>query len=256
VSHDRPANDPLIWPPEWRRRGKVSWVVGMLLLLGLVAGALGLGVVDIASGEVGRGGFFVLGAVFSSTALAAVYARRARRGRTAVERGELPAIDQGGVLIRYSRRLALGYLAIIVAGLVFFGVLAVGGVATVVDEGLGSAWVPLLLSVAVCGYLLWATVDIVLGRLARGMLALTPDGIYHRSWAMHAYVPWRDIMFVRATEAHGPLIEVAVAVNSTSWTRRTSLLWKQGELAFAPHLAVRADLLSVEPALAFHLVRF
>ena len=98
-------SDPLTWPPEWRRHGKASWVVGMLLLFGLAVAALAVGAVDLASGNTGRGAWFELGGLFSLAALSAVYARRARR-RTSVEWGELPVIGQHGVLIRYSLWIA------------------------------------------------------------------------------------------------------------------------------------------------------
>ncbi|HEY9474362.1 MAG TPA: hypothetical protein VIS06_10995, partial [Mycobacteriales bacterium] len=51
-------------------------------------------------------------------------------------------------------------------------------------------------------------------------------------------------------------ITMVVYINSESWFRRTSRLWKQDEFRLAPHMVVKAAYLSVDPALAYHALRF
>lgn len=71
--------------------------------------------------------------------------------------------------------------------------LAVGGLAS----GAGGGNLALLVAaLLVCAYLLRCMVDLLRGRLGLGLVALTPSGSYHRSWAMRAYLPWTDVLAV------------------------------------------------------------
>ena len=49
---------------------------------------------------------------------------------------------------------------------------------------------------------------------------------------------------------------MAVTEPGNSWFRRASRLWRQEELAFAPHLAIRTMFVAVDPALVYHTLRY
>lgn len=215
------------------------------------AGGVALGVAAAVT-RTNEVGLLLVGSPLLLVAAALVYLSRARRqGSCGLAVREVPELRERGVILPYSAALGWGYVAAGAYCLLFFGLVAVGGLAAG-DGGLALLVVALL----VCGYLLWCVIDLVRGRLGVGFVGLTPRGIYHRSWAMCAYLPWEDVVDVVPADARGPLIQVVAAANTSGWVRRTSAAWRQGELAFAPHLAVQGRFLAVEPELLYRAVSF
>lgn len=219
----------------------------LLALFG--AGGLALGVAAVPADGVG---LLLVGSPLLLVAAALVYLSRARRpdARGLAVR-EVPELGERGLVLPYSAALGWAYVVAGAYCLLFFGLIAAGGLLAG-----GGGVVLLVVALLLCGYLLWCAVDLARGRLGLGLVALTPSGIYHRSWAMRAYLPWADAVQVVPDDVRGPLVQVIAAANTTGWVRRTSSAWRQGELAFAPHLAVQGRFLAADPVLLLRAVVF
>lgn len=212
-------------------------------------GGIALGVASVSRDGVG---LLLVGSPLLLVAAVLVYLSRARRqttGGLAVR--EVADLGERGVVLPYSAALGWGYVVTGAYCLLLFGLIAAGGLLAG-----GGGLVLLVAALLVCGYLLWCLVDLARGRLGVGLVALTPSGIYHRSWAMRSYLPWDDVLDVVPADARGPLVQVVAAANTTGWVRQTSSTWRQGELAFAPHLAVQGRFLAADPMLLLRAVRF
>jgi hypothetical protein len=219
----------------------------LLALLG--AGGLALGVAEIPTEGVG---FLVVASPSLLIAAALVYLLRARRrGRGSLAVAAVADLGERGVVLPYSAALGCGCAVAGVYCLLFSGLIAIGGWADGSVVGL-SLFVAALLA---CTYLLWCVVDLARGRLRRGFVALTPSGIYHRSWARRSYLPWTDVLEV-VSEDREPLVRVVGIANTTGWDRRTSSTWPQEELNTAPHLVVPGRFLAVHPELLYRAIRF
>lgn len=234
----------------WPVRRRTSWVVTAVLLAVSGAGGLALGVATL---QTDGAGLLLVGSPLLIVVAALVYLSRARRpgtGGQAVR--EVAELGERGLVFAYSRALGWAYVVAGAYCLLFFGLIAAGGLAAGV--GGGGDVVLLAAALLVVGYLSWCAVDLVRGRLGPGLVALTPSGIYHRSWALRSYLPWDDVVDVVPGDARGPLVQVIAAANTTGWVRRTSSTWRQAELAYAPHLVVQGRFLAADPALLYRAV--
>jgi len=161
-------------------------------------------------------------------------------------------------VIAYSRAVWVTYWAMACVSLAGFGSMAaISGRALIAED-----WWPIgstlafVIFMSTTAYLAIFCFQGLAGKLRRGYVALSPDGVYHRGWAFRADAPWDGIISVEAAELDGPLIHVIVTTDGGAWIERTSRLWKQEELAFAPSLAIRGRWLSVDPALLYHALRY
>lgn len=180
-----------------------------------------------------------------------------RRAPSAVSCDGVRGITERAVRIPYSLPVATTYWVLGLLALLFFSFITVASALSFLHGRIALDTIfPLILGLGVSIYLLWFVFDGLRGKLARGVVALTPAGVYHRSWAFRSYAPWDSVMDVQAAEADGPLIELLVSANGASWYERTSILWNQEELSLTPHMAIRGRWLSVDPALLYHALRY
>jgi hypothetical protein len=241
----------------WPTRRRTSWIVAAALLALLGSGGFALGLVAAATG--GRIGLLVVGSPFLVVAAVLVYLSRARRQGTAgLSVSEVAGLEQRGIVLAYSAALGWGYLGAGAYSLLLFGLIAAGGLmAGGLSDGPGSV-VLLVVALLVCAYLLWCAVDVARGRLRVGYVALTPEGIHHRSWATSSYLPWTDVVGVLHADATSmePVLRVLAVANTTGHVRQTSWAWRQQVLAFAPNIAVQGRFLVADPELLYRAVRF
>ncbi len=101
-------------------------------------------------------------------------------------------------------------------------------------------------------YAVWFAFELLSSRWSRGLVALSIEGVYHRSAVFRSYFPWEAVAEISAIDNNGPYITMAVREGADSWFERTSRLWRQEELTFAPHMAVRGRWLSVDPAIVYY----
>ncbi|MGH3907487.1 MAG: hypothetical protein ACRDTE_25415 [Pseudonocardiaceae bacterium] len=180
-----------------------------------------------------------------------------KRTASAVSYDEVRGFAERGVQIPYSFPVVAIYWTLGALALLFFLSIMVASALILADGRIAlDSFFLFVAGLGVSIYLLWFVLDGLRGKLARGVIALTPTGVYHRSWSFQSYAPWDSVMDVHAAEADGPLIELLVTANGGSWHERTSVLWRQEEWSLAPHLAIRGRWLSVDPALLYHALRY
>ncbi len=249
----------LEWPAPWQQSSRPLWLLLTAVFAVLTVGVIATGVVTIMRGETTRGTYLIFGSVFFIVATALIYSTRARgrpRSSRQIHSAHLPEVDAQAVIVPYSGSLQVLYALSMTVAALFFGFLAVGALAIGVDEGFGvGQFIMLLVSGGITAYALWFLVDLALRKIRRGFVALTPTGIYHRSWALRGFFPWSDVIGVRAVHVGGPMIEVSMAANTGARLHRTSHAWLQSESRLAPHLVIRTNWLAVDPALLYHALR-
>ncbi len=251
-------NQPLPWPAQWSSFPVGRNIALFSLLMMLLAGAMAGGTAATLGGDP-RGALMIICVPVLTAGVLGYYVVRirGRRGKKdAVRVAHVQDIHRVAVVVPYSRLMLVAYWIWSVGVVIFFlpfvfiwtlDVLSGGGileqlgtVALVIGFGLGML------------YGLWFLVDLVRGKLARGLVALSSEGIYHRSWSFRGFLPWEGVAFVRATQADGPTIAIPTFAVPGSWCERTSRAMKQVEWKFAPHVAIRGQWLSVDPALLYH----
>lgn len=237
-------------------RSRATAIVLVVVLAPCGIGGLALGLAS--RGDAGR---VLVGSPMALVAAALIYLHRVRRqGRAWLAVRDVRELGQRGVVLPYSAALGCCYLATGGWFVLYVGLLA--AIPTGIGVDLGSIGVGeivgLVIVLMLCAYPLWIVLELVRGRLGRGLVALTPDGIYHRSWAMRSYLPWHGVFAVASEETEAGLrVKVRAFANAEgSWTRRTSVAWKQDELASAPDLDVRGLYLAVDPALLYRAAQF
>ncbi len=251
----------LPWPTEWAppRPRKFIWL--MLYLVMVTIAMIPAGWIAYTAGETWAVFILVLGSPAFVFVLVLGYLVRLRgreRRPSSIDSRQVPDVGHQGLVVPYSLTLYVGYWLTMFHVFVGFGLLAV---LFALGAGLGSfGEIYTTIGVLTLGltslYCLAFCAQFLVGKITRGMVALTPQGVYHQSWVFRSFAPWEGILSVRALEVDGPLIELDVAANSGYWFHRTSRLWKQEELAAVPNLAIRGRWLSVDPALLYHALRY
>ncbi|PRW65231.1 hypothetical protein [Actinopolyspora mortivallis] len=256
------SDERLPWPEEWPYPG--GWrqraTATVFALLG-AGSALAAVTALSASPPDARGVIMAMCApLFLGFAAVAVLTRlRVRnRGIASVRLEHVETVGSEAVVIPYSRGLTSTYVVMTVSMLALFGFFAAVSLLVITDGEPGGTGVVLLLvaSGAATLYLLLLVVEALRGGLGRGVLALAPTGVYHRSWTFTSFFPWDSIISVTAGTSGGQLITTAVYDNGTPCFHRRSRLWRQPELSLAPHMGVQGVNLSVDPALAYHALRY
>jgi hypothetical protein len=87
-------------------------------------------------------------------------------------------------------------------------------------------------------------------------LGLSPEGVYHWSWFGCRFFPWDAITAVRAIERRGPTVELVVSGDDDR-ERDPADSWLVVLSSFRKSMRyVNAGYLAVDPALAYHGLRF
>lgn len=97
-------------------------------------------------------------------------------------------------------------------------------------------------------------IEVALGRLVWGFVALAPSGVYQRSWSMEGFYPWDESVGVRASQRQEPVIELLFPSGSSVRVQSLSRVWR--DMRYAPNLVVRARWLTVDPALVLAAMDF
>lgn len=240
------------WPPEWRSRRQAKYVlfVAVFGLFGCVCVAAGVSTFLPGSAD-DRAYLLVSGApLLFGLAAVGLFGRLRVRGRpaTAVRSG---ADGEPALVIPYSRGLAVSYVVVCAGTLLLF--LVVDAVAALVG---GTAIVAAVVCLGFVCYLGWTLIEMARHRLRLGAILLTPDGVWHRSWAFDSYLPWDQAVSVSVGSLDGQLITLAAFDNVHPMFDRRSRVWRQAEYRLAPHTAIRGMYLAIDPALALHALRF
>lgn len=256
------SEEQLPWPSQWGRpqRLKYMLVVAFFAFFGCVGVAAG---VSIFLPGFNDDRAFLLALAppfcFGVAGIAIVTRLRVRsRPTTAVHLTSVSALGGPALVIPYSLALGVIYWAITATMIVFFLVLAVVAVVGLASAGFrdGALLVAALVSTGFVVYLSWFVIEVLRKRVVRGALILSPRGIHHRSWSFDNFLPWDSAVSVTAGELDGQLITVVADENAEPQFDRRTRMWKQPELKCAPHMAIRGMCLAINPALAFHALRY
>jgi hypothetical protein len=244
--------DAFPWPREWRSRQRAKYVlfVAFFGLFGCICVAAGVSIF-LPGFHDDRAYLLVLGApLLFGLAAIGFFSRVRVRGRptTAVR---LATIDEPALVIPYSRGLATTYVLVCATTLALL--LVIGVVSALVG---GTGIVVAVVCLGFVGYLGWTVAEMARHKLRAGAIALTPQGVRHRSWTFDSYLPWDQVVSVSAGLLDGQLITLAAFDNVHPMFHRRSRLWRQPEYRLAPHTAIRGMYLAVDPALALHTLRF
>jgi len=252
----------LPWPSQWGRpqRLKYMFVAVFFAFFGCVGVAAVLSIFLPGFND-DRAFILALAPPFCfGMAGIAIVTRLCVRSRptTAVHSTSMSAVGGPALVIPYSLALSVIYWVIGATMIVLFLIIAVGAVLGLVATGFrdGVLLVAALVSVGFVVYLSWFVIEVLRRRVVRGALILSPRGIYHRSWSFDNFLPWDSAISVTAGELDGQLITVAAYENAAPQFHRRTRMWKQSELKLAPHMAIRGVCLSINPALAFHTLRY
>lgn len=251
------------WPGEWHmhRAGKLTAQAVVLALIG-VAGVT-FGIVDLAQTPTQDRGIvtIILAPLFlgMSALLASRVRIRSRRPDSLRLEWVKPA-ESPGVVIPYSRSVWVSFCVMTFAMLFFYGLIAIAGWVLVAADGAsgGILILPLLASGATL-YMLWFIIDGFREKLTRGAVALTPSGVYHRSWAFTSFFAWDKTLGVEAEDVRQlPAVRVGYREhrNRKQHMTRHSRVWKQPEWKQAPDLVIIGTYLSVDPVLLYHALQY
>jgi hypothetical protein len=95
-----------------------------------------------------------------------------------------------------------------------------------------------------------------LGRVRRGCIALSQQGIHQRGRAFSSFLPWEAFAGVKAAYNGGPEVLV-IAYGNAPWERRQfGWVWKLDKLPPVPMIEIDTTALALDPTLVYHLVRF
>jgi hypothetical protein len=223
------------------------------------AAAFAVGASRLAAGGLVEGAFVTCGSLLLILAAAQGVLTRVvvrRRAVTTIRAATVSDIGQAAAIIPYSRPLF--WLILSLPVLLLVGIVPIAGWAVIemfVEPGAGN-----IVVVAVCvicgAYLLASVGEFLFKRIVCGYVALSPEGVFHRSWALTSFVPWEQVVAIWPVEGSGPVITVQAMANGGGWSRRTSRFWRQSESGFGLDLTIRGMYLSVDPALVYYAMQF
>ncbi|WP_301123489.1 hypothetical protein [Mycolicibacterium fortuitum] len=230
-------------PNPWTTRDVLS-IVGVLAL---AAGSLLVGVVAVISGELASLKYCLLFALMMVLVAALGVVARRRRSLTAairtVDRDGTPATE-----IRYSP----AQFALLNASAASFGaffLLAAVDTFTYLypDDGAATAVIPTAIGLFFASFSLSAAV----GRLRRGALTLSAQGITQRGWSFESHLDWSGIAGIKL-ESYGYPTIVIFGYANADWTRRpTASIWRVDRLPPAPMIEVDCRNIGVRPEALF-----
>lgn len=250
------------WPSAWPGPVTIRHVAGAVFMVGLTLG-FGIGAVLLTRSGDPRGPLigFCVPFIAAATVVVVVRDLRGRRHQpSSITLTEVPTLLRTAVVIRYSSVRAWAFL---VLGVTLVLPMA-GYCAVLIAAGLAEfprywgAALPVLVIGPLTVYLLLCLAHIAMGRMRRGLLALTPEGIYHRAWAYEAYVPWESVIGVwpwHGGQPARPQVSTSVLPDPGVWFRRTSGLWRQPEFTLQPHIVLPCVEFPVDPALLLHALQ-
>jgi hypothetical protein len=206
-----------------------------------------VGTSELVDGEIIEGIYLLTGGLMFllvASLCAVIRAICRRRSTGFVRLATIPDSDGAAVVIPYS----IGHLWL------YLGVLASMVVVSVAWGLRERSALHILAAIGFGALLAYYGLQICRKKIVRGYLALSTDGIYHRSWGFISFAPWEHVSDVVPAEGDGQLIEVRAGTNTKSWSRRTARFL--GSPSCSPGLAVRGMFLSVDPVLAYYALLF
>ncbi|MHA6797981.1 hypothetical protein [Bounagaea algeriensis] len=240
------------WPSEWKMPGGIKPTVGVVAFgaFGMAAGVAGL--VQLATGTFGDSTIILLaGAVFAlslTSATALLRLRVRQRGTSAVYTSHTRERREPSTVIPNLRGVWLMALTVLASALVMFGLVATvswGFLLTGTETSLRMIFQALLSTTFVVG-IIWVFSKASEGVIAQGSLTLTAGGVTHKAWGPERHIPWEALDFIFPAPGENP--NIALSYDS----RRVTVPAKRKD----DILPLSGNLLSVDPALAYHALAY
>lgn len=252
----------LPWPTRWTKPqpAKYTLIALFFAAFGFLGVAAGVSIFLPGFGD-NRAYLLVLSApLLFGIATIVVLTRLRLRGRSTrtLHSDYVHGAGQRGLVIPYTQALGTVYLIVAGTSLLLFGIIASVTLVALIGTGARDPILVIqaIVSLGAAAYLCWFVTEVARKRFAIGRVALTPDGIYHRSWAFESFLPWEQVLSVSAGQLDGQLITLTTYSNAQPHFRKLSQMWKQPEVKLAPHTAILGRYLSIDPALAIHTLTF
>lgn len=233
-------------PDEWPQI-VVTWksIAVVICVLGMGLIALLLSITAWSTGMRVFGGCILAfaGMLFFAAASGYLYKIRTPRGVS-----DIRDID-GGIEIKYSFSIFAVLVGVMACITIFCLGLAVeifiaGYLPNVIIFGLLGAYSASFLGA------------VSLGRLRRGRLALTRDGIRQRGWSFESYFPWEAVHGARAMFFDYRAIVVLTYANFAWERRNTTWFWRIDRLPPGAMIELDCRSFNLDPIVLFHLVTF
>ncbi|MFD1811799.1 hypothetical protein [Rhodococcus gannanensis] len=239
---------PLEWPAHARDPKFVTSVIGLSVIV-VVSGFMtaGSALTEGFSAATRYTALFCVLMVL--TVVFGFVHRRQSRGDVDVQ-----TVSHGGsavTRIRYSAQV-LGLISALMVALALF----CGGGAVEIylnTDGFPGASIIFGAIGAFCAAFLIA---LVAGRVQRGALLLSPEGIRQRGWSFESYLPWSSVAGVVAVH-HGFPQTLVIGYSNAEWDRRyTTRLFRIDRLPNSPLIEIDTRQFACDPVLLHHLVAF
>lgn len=250
-----PSSNHLTQPVEWvEYRAEPKHIISIVFLIGLGLAAVAVGIGFVGIGKPGGLKYAVLfGLIFLLTAAHAYLLRVRPQHRhddiSIIQNEGAPAIE-----LRYSGRLFTILVALMTCITVIF-VLAAAEFFLTSNEATQST-VGASVSCALALFFGSFLFAVVTGKINRGKIMLSRQGVYQRGRAFSSFLPWEAIAGAKAAYNGKPEILV-IAYSNAPWEKRQiSKLWKLDNLPPAPMTEIDCVAFAINPNLVYHLVKF
>lgn len=244
----------LAWPEQWRR-SRLTAVV-QVALLGAAA-VFSVGVLLTVPANPGRNLMVAVGTPLFVTMAVVFFVMRLRRpfGSAGIRSEYVEAVGERAVVVPYERWTFTVFVSFWASFVLLGMYFAVANVVIGVAAGFnGEVLFTLVLGVLMVGAAGFFVVEVLRGRLARGSVALTPSGVYHRAWSLEGFFPWSASYGVEPFYAREPMILMAFD-SDDGWVRSRSV-WRDVHIQYLPDLVVRARWLTVDPVVLLAAMDF
>lgn len=249
-----PSSNPLEAPAEWPAESRGRFVLAFVFLMALGAVSIGVGAVAATGGFDGATKYALLFAGLFWFTAAFGYLTRIRPQHRATDVGTTAINGHPATEIKYSgaQFALLNSLMVCVFLCAAFAAWDYGHA----GNGAFPPGIPMFLAVAAALFIASFFAFVGLGRLRRGRILLTADGIHQEGRAFESFLPWDSFAGVKPSY-NGTREVLVIAYSNAPWQKRQLTgLWKLDKLPPVPMIEINTIHLAIDPTLAYHLVRF
>lgn len=249
------------WPDEWPEESRRLVVVGILALTAAVGVAAFLCYkrwdAESYGQSIAAGFLAVVGAAWLRFAVVSKLRDR-WKPLEKVTTEQISELDESGVVLHYAPAMFRVYWTSLVLLIALSAAISAGLIALGIQDDF-SLWIYLeiVVMILLTLYGIRFLVEFIRRQVHPGLVAITPRGVYHRSWTFSGFMPWEHVESVTAVDVQGPVVLVS-CTEDTFMTpiNQTSKLWRQGELELVPDLAIRGRWTAVDAAVVYHALRW
>ncbi len=250
-----PSSNSLPRPDEWPAQDGRRYVAAFVFVTILGTALIPVGVGFAAIGKAGAVKYALLLAAFFLLIAAYTFVTRIRPQHRETDIALTTHSGSPATEIRYSQAQFVIIVALVTCMAAVFTFAAVD-YAFAADNAAASPVAATLCGLAAAFFLSFLLL-VLLGRLRRGRILLSEQGIHQEGRAFTSFLPWDA--FVGVKPAHnGLMAEVLVVASANApWERRQhGSVWKLDKLPPVPMIEIDTTVIAVDRNLIYHLVRY